>query len=209
MDLLDGDVSYEIRLQIPMSVGQRYGDPPTGMRGAAAASARTRIRIDTNVQMRGKITNIESPSHPGIQATSYKSRAGERSQRRATVAYRSPDFLEQDFVLCIQADKIDRPRCFAELDPRGSGTVAMQLALLPKFDLPPISSQEFIFVVDRSGSMAGMRIETAKDTMAMLLRFLPGDGTTFNIFSFGSHCDSLWGRSALYSSSTMSEAVSH
>ncbi|KAG6380484.1 hypothetical protein JVT61DRAFT_8637 [Boletus reticuloceps] len=56
-----------------------------------------------------------------------------------------------------------------EGDEEGS-TIAMQLTLVPKFQAPKIPSQEYIFIIDRSGSMSNTPIETAKRTLIMLLR---------------------------------------
>lgn len=143
--------------------------------------------------MRGAIKSITSPSHT-------------ISPSDVSAEFLSESFLEQDFVLVIKADGLNEPRCFAEQHP--SGTVAMQLTLVPQLDLPLISAQEYIFLVDRSGSMGGGRIETAKETLVMLLRALPTKGTTFNIWSFGSSCDSLFAESMPYSASTLAQAVS-
>lgn len=85
----------------------------------------------------------------------------------------------------------------------------MQLTMVPKFKLPPVASQEYIFLVDRSGSMEGDRIRTARRCLTLLLRSLPARGTLFNIFSFGNICDSLWGRSMEYNEQTLAEAVSY
>lgn len=207
MDLMDNDVSTEVRLQIPMCVGERYGEVPEGMDGASGPSAHTRVRFNANIQMKGVIASVTSPSHPGVHVAAYQTHVGRPSRHRATVRFRSPYFLHSDFVLVVKAAGLDRPRCFAEHDPRGSGSLAMQLTLMPKFDLPPVQSQEYIFLVDRSGSMRNSRIETAKRTLSMLLRALPFDGTTLNIFSFGSRCDSLWTSSMAYSDAVLAQAV--
>lgn len=148
--------------------------------------------------MKGPIKSITSPTHTIV--------ASQDESMIQKIEYHSEDFLQRDFVLIIKADGLDAPRCFVERHP--TGTVAMQLAMVPKFDLPPIDSQEYIFVVDRSGSMHGARIETARNALMMLLHALPSRGTTFNIFSFGRICDSLFPRSVEYTEETLVEAVS-
>jgi Mg-chelatase subunit ChlD len=77
--------------------------------------------------------------------------------------YVSQDFLKQDFVLSITAEGLDAPRCFAQR--AANGATAIQLSIVPNFNLPSISRQEYIFLVDRSGSMGGSRIKTAKRTL--------------------------------------------
>jgi hypothetical protein len=47
----------------------------------------------------------------------------------------------------------------------------MQFTIVPNFQLPPVKGQEYIFLIDRSSSMSGARIETAKrfvDTLDVL-----------------------------------------
>ena len=67
--------------------------------------------------------------------------------------------------------------------------------------------QEYIFLVDRNGSMGGARIETAKRALVMLLRALPHQGTSFNLFSFGTTCSPLWAESMPYNAETLETAV--
>lgn len=190
MDLMDADLPDQIRLQLPVCAGMRYGEPPEGM--APPLDTARRVEVAANIFMQGAITSITSPTH-----------SLETSETSAT--FTSECFLKGDFVLIIRADKLDEPRCFIERHPMG--TVAMQLTMVPKFDVSPISSQEYIFLLDRSGSMTGDRIATARQTLVMLLRALPARGTTFNIFSFGDHCDSLFPESVAYTAGSLAEAV--
>lgn len=177
----------------------RYGALPTGI-ATARQTPPHRVAISADVYTTGAVKSITSPTHPDLTTES----GGGQAPRYAK--YTSPDFLSRDFVLSVVAEGLDAPRCVAQRTEEGH--VAMQLALVPKFKLPPIPAQEYIFLVDRSGSMEGDRIETAKRGLMMLLRSLPAQGTTFNIFSFGSHCSGLWAQSMEYNEHTLGLAVS-
>lgn len=68
---------------------------------------------------------------------------------------------------------------------------------------------EYVFLVDRSGSMEGGRIEAVKAALQILLRSLPTRKTTFNIISFGSSFSPLWQKSQVYGTDTVEEASKH
>ncbi|KAI2654016.1 von Willebrand factor A domain-containing protein 5A [Labeo rohita] len=99
------------------------------------------------------------------------------------------------------------------------GDPALMISLYPEFPADVMSSLasqgEFVFVVDRSGSMdckmhhgndAQMRIESARDTLLLLLKSLPM-GCYFNIYGFGSHFESFFPQSVVYNEDTMDEAL--
>lgn len=210
MDLMDDDFKDEVRLQLPLTVGSRYGIEPSELADASAASSQTLLRITADILMGGVIRSIKCPGHDDLTTfTPYVTRTGQTSRRRRTVKMHSPTFLSKDFVLVVRADGLDEPRCFAERDENGSGTIAMQLTWVPNFKLPPIPGQEYLFLIDRSGSMSGSRIDVAKRALIMLLRFLPSAGTTINIVSFGSSFKAFWENgSAEYSNQVLASAVS-
>lgn len=212
MDLLDEALRDHVRLQLPMHVAKRYGTPPAAMHNASAADSRTRLHISVDVQTRDVIHDISSPTHP-IALRRYKGRSGQQSQRRMSAVWKSSEFLISDFVITIHADGLDKPRCFAEVlharetGSREGSTIAMQLTLVPKFLAPKIPSQEYIFIIDRSYSMIGDSIETAKRTLIMLLRLLPSTRTSFNILSFGGCVTRLWQSSCALDPASLVEAV--
>ncbi|KAJ7619552.1 von Willebrand factor type A domain-containing protein [Roridomyces roridus] len=125
------------------------------------------------------------------------------------VSLASESALEKDFVLTIKSAGLDTPRCVAELHP-SNDTVAVGLTLVPRFKLPDLSRQEFVFLVDRSGSMSRNRIEAAKKALVVMLRALPHQDSLFQIASFGSHHSFLWeSGSKAYNQVTLEEATHH
>uniref|UniRef100_A0A8C2Q675 Uncharacterized protein n=1 Tax=Cyprinus carpio TaxID=7962 RepID=A0A8C2Q675_CYPCA len=99
------------------------------------------------------------------------------------------------------------------------GDPALMISLYPEFPAEVMSSlasqREFVFLVDRSGSMswkmhhgkdAQKRIESARDTLLLLLKSLPM-GCYFNIYGFGSCFECFFPQSVVYSEVTMEEAL--
>ncbi|KAA0724669.1 von Willebrand factor A domain-containing protein 5A [Triplophysa tibetana] len=95
----------------------------------------------------------------------------------------------------------------------------VMISLYPEFPKDAMSSLtaqgEFVFVIDRSGSMdcpmhrgegAQMRIESAKETLILLLKSLPM-GCYFNIYGFGSSYESFFPQSVVYNQNTMDQAL--
>lgn len=75
-----------------------------------------------------------------------------------------------------------------------------------QFDITAIKG-EYIFILDRSGSMDGTRMEKAKQALIIFLRSLPSD-SYFNIISFGSSYEKMYPESIRYENKKMKEAVS-
>ncbi|KAH7904058.1 von Willebrand factor type A domain-containing protein, partial [Hygrophoropsis aurantiaca] len=115
----------------------------------------------------------------------------------------------KDVILVITADGLDKPRAVMEPHPVHQ-TDAIGLTLVPQFK--PIESplgMEYIFLVDRSGSMEGANVDMARTAHTLLLQGLPSKNTTFNIFSFGSRVSSLWPASRTYDQNSVDAAMSH
>lgn len=193
-ELLDDEEADSLRFHLPVAgVGGRYG---TGGPAISPLGA-TFLKLSIDVEMVAPINKIHCPSHSVETTLGLNPSISPNllSSHYATVSFATPQPLEKDFVLIIKSAGLDSPRCVAEV---GMDSVGMSITVVPRFKLPDVSKQEFVFLVDRSGSMAEDRIETARKAMVVLLRSLPGKDTTFNIFSFGSTYDSLWPSSNPY-----------
>ncbi|XP_046842406.1 von Willebrand factor A domain-containing protein 5A-like isoform X2 [Xenia sp. Carnegie-2017] len=67
---------------------------------------------------------------------------------------------------------------------------------------------EFVFVIDRSGSMAGSYIKDAAETLLLFLKSIP-EGCYFNIIGFGSRYVHLFPESVPYNQKNLEKAVKH
>jgi hypothetical protein len=65
---------------------------------------------------------------------------------------------------------------------------------------------EYIFLLDRSGSMGGDRIKQAKDSLILFLKSLP-EASLFNVISFGSEFKRMFKVSVPYTDEHLEEAV--
>jgi Mg-chelatase subunit ChlD len=163
--------------------------------------------------MASRIERIVSPSHRNdVRYTQVAhSTTGGPSVYTSSVTFKSNAAarrLDRDFVLAVQAAGLGKPRCVAEVD-RKRNSVAMSLSLVPNFGAEELSAQEYVFIIDRSGSMAGEdRIMQAKEAMQILLKSLPSDNTYFNVVGFGSSYSVLWNGSQAYNYRNLKTAVS-
>jgi Mg-chelatase subunit ChlD len=105
---------------------------------------------------------------------------------------------------------MDRPQLLAQAHPDRPDEIACLVSLVPTFT-PPNPQEEmevvenerpeeadsiklpgeasdnvFIFIVDRSGSMGGQKMEMTKEALKLFIQSLPA-GCKFEIISFGSN----------------------
>ncbi|KAJ7468652.1 von Willebrand factor type A domain-containing protein [Mycena latifolia] len=219
-ELTEDEENDSIRFHLPVHIGARYGQAPQSapsvFKTTAFISSWSKapfLTIAASVEAIAPIAKIGSPSHtvstelgPDPKLPNFKELP---FSNYARVSLSSDSALDKDFVLAIKSAGLDAPRCVAELHPMHD-TVALGLTLVPRFKLPDLSRQEFVFLVDRSGSMGGKRIEAARKALVVMLRALPHQDSLFQITSFGNRCDALWPKgSKPYNQETLDQATRH
>jgi Ca-activated chloride channel family protein len=196
------------RFMIPTTVSPRYApaEDRTGV-GQPDSEAlnppvdwRVPYGLDLSVRVRmpGRITTLESPSHP-------VSVSMDDSGATVTLAQGSVA-LDRDFVLSIDAEGLDRPQAWVERHEKGGEAVAV--GFIPAFPGVSTSPAEIVFLVDRSGSMQGTSIQEVRNALQLCLRsMIPG--CRFNVIGFGSTYEPLFPKSRAYDDASLREASEH
>ncbi|XP_062417043.1 von Willebrand factor A domain-containing protein 5A-like isoform X2 [Pungitius pungitius] len=137
-------------------------------------------------------------------------------QTQATVKLAAGHKFDRDVELLIYYKDAHQPSAVVEAGRASSqpgslmGDPVVMLSLYPEFPQAVMSSMascgEFVFLLDRSGSMQGERIKNARDTLLLLLKSVPL-GCYFNIYSFGSSFEHIFPKSEEYNQKTMEEAL--
>ncbi|XP_053902401.1 LOW QUALITY PROTEIN: von Willebrand factor A domain-containing protein 5A-like [Malaclemys terrapin pileata] len=148
--------------------------------------------------------------------------AGNRTTAQVSLAEAPP--WDRDVELLVYYAEPHKPSAVLEVGLPGAepgslmGDPAVMVTLLPNLPeaVPGQSSAgEFIFLLDRSGSMgrpmdgrdgSRQRIDSAKETLVLLLKSLPL-GCYFNIYGFGSRFKSFYPQSVGYIQQTMAESL--
>ncbi|XP_074158838.1 von Willebrand factor A domain-containing protein 5A-like isoform X2 [Sminthopsis crassicaudata] len=130
--------------------------------------------------------------------------------------------FDRDVEILVYYREVNTPSVSVELGQADAkpgslmGDPAVMVSFYPSIpESQGESTGEFIFLMDRSGSMscpmhsqgdAQSRIDSAKETLVLLLKSLPL-GCFFNIYGFGSSFDSFFPESVVYTQQSMEEAV--
>ncbi|KAM7050646.1 von Willebrand factor A domain-containing protein 5A-like isoform 2-T3 [Molossus nigricans] len=153
-----------------------------------------------------------------LSATEY---LGDRTSAQVSLA--EGHKFDRDVELLIHYREVHAPSVAVELGKPVAkpdclmGDPSAMVSFYPNIpeDQSPITCGEFVFLMDRSGSMgcpmsnqnkSQLRIEAAKETLIWLLKSLP-IGCYFNIYGFGSSYEAFFQNSVKYTQDTMEEAL--
>uniref|UniRef100_A0A8C9RT03 von Willebrand factor A domain-containing protein 5A-like n=1 Tax=Scleropages formosus TaxID=113540 RepID=A0A8C9RT03_SCLFO len=217
---------HALRFCLPAVLNPRY--TPAGTQeltlmgkvpGAQAGDVPYTLSLTMDIYSPSSIQSVES----NCPLTPLEFFSQDKTQAKVSL---SPGHqFDRDVELLLYYSEPHQPMAILEAGQPGvqSGslmgdTVAM-LSFYPEIHVekssPMMSSGEFIFLVDRSGSMGcplnrsndnESRISSARDTLLLLLKSLPL-GCYFNIYGFGSHHESFFPESVEYTQTTMETAL--
>ncbi|ELR24909.1 von Willebrand factor type A domain containing protein [Acanthamoeba castellanii str. Neff] len=203
---LEGEM---VRFTLPTTIAPRYqGQGTTAserealkevttMSSTSSSSSSSKpygLELDIAIEMPSPVLSVESPSHP----IRFQLNGDTPTKGRVTLATQETA-LDRDFVLMIQQKDAHQPGLWVDSERQ-----AVMLSLYPKF-IEVEQKREFIFLLDRSGSMAGSSMNDAKNALQLFLRSLP-EGCKFNIVGFGSKYEFLFRQSRAYDDRSLQEA---
>lgn len=148
------------------------------------------------------ISTVISPTHSVIT---------QRNEEAIVVSLGQPQPLENDLVISVMHTDPHTPSVLIECGGHSlsqhsyMGAPAVMLNFFPKFDTKRAAC-EFIFLIDRSGSMSGGYMRSAKETLKLFLKSIPSD-CHFNIIGFGSRYEVVFPESVVYTQESLDYAV--
>ena len=203
------DAEGGVRFSLPAVLKPRYtpvgSTDPLAKTEAAShhGSAPAVFSFHLEVASRG-VSDVTSPTHQ----LSKETRGGV-----IKASFNEGQPLDKDLVVVVQYKSPYEPKAIVENGEKGadkesmmSGPVVM-LNFFPQFKSSKAAC-EFIFLVDRSGSMSGEFIKSARETLILFLKSIP-PGCSFNIIGFGSNYESLFPSSVPYNQENLDRAIQH
>ncbi|GLB42640.1 hypothetical protein LshimejAT787_1200890 [Lyophyllum shimeji] len=200
----NGTKLHQLRFVLPRAYLQRWGGPPTAKITSGVKHENVPFTMDVTIQQAGRIYNVL-----GAAAQLGRHPAGHFDETFASVHIERKNTSTKltDIVLAIEAAGLDKPRAFIEPHPSPDrSSTAIALSYMPTKPINSPFGMEFIALVDRSGSMGGVKLEMVKSALKTLVKSLPTKNTTINVFSFGSKVGSLWPSSNSYDDVSVDKA---
>ena len=168
------------------------------------------FEFEMKVKAISAISEITSPSN------TLRVEVDETDKNQAEVTLAEAHKFDKDVVVHILTREPFKPQAIIENGVKIEGkedregfmaNSVVMLNFFPEFKSSESSETgEFVFVVDRSGSMSGSRNNSAKETLLLFLKSLP-DGCYFNVVGFGSSYKTLFNKSQVYNDANLKKAT--
>ena len=203
------DAEGGVRFNLPAVLKSRYtpvgSANPMAKTEAASHSGSVPAVFSFHLEVASRgVSDVTSPTHQlckksgsGIIKASINEGQLQDKDLVVIVLYESP--YEPKAI-------VEKGEKYANLESMMSGPVVM-LNFFPEFKSSKAAC-EFIFLVDRSGSMGGEFIKSARETLVLFLKSIP-PGCSFNIIGFGSNYESLFSSSVPYNQEHLDRAIQH
>ena len=209
------DAEGNVRFSLPSTLKPRYtpagsSDPLARVEGGAQgqveqASASSVQKFQLTVFNATSVAEVTSPTHT-VTATRNS------DENKINVVLVGSQALSSDLVILVEYKEPHVPSTLVENgSSEKEGIMKLPTAMVNFFpDFEDIDAAcEFIFLVDRSGSMSGGFINSARETLILFLKSLP-EGCNFNIVGFGSSYEKLFPAvSVPYSQESLDKATRH
>ena len=162
-----------------------------------------------NARIEGDVNKVESVSHKLKVTTTIDDKGFQVTDVTLAEEHR----FDKDLVLTIAPGNLHRPHVIVEAGSTSEANhsllqnPAISLNYFADFSSAE-SVSELVFVIDRSGSMAGSYIDAAKETLMLFLKSIP-KGCFFNIVGFGSTYTFLFPCSVPYEQTHLDMASKH
>ncbi|KAK7882531.1 hypothetical protein WMY93_028705 [Mugilogobius chulae] len=211
---LDVQADEALRFCLPAVLNPRY--QPAGTESSVKVTSVPSSLVPYDLTFSARVESSRPVSKVESSCTMDPVQYLNQDQTKASVKLAAGHKFDRDVELLIYYKDSHQPSAVVEAGQASAkpgslmGDTALMLSLYPEFPKDIMSSissfGEFVFLLDRSGSMAGSRIASARDTLLLLLKSLPM-GCYFNIYSFGSSFEQIFQESVEYNQKTMEEAL--
>ncbi|XP_036356119.1 LOW QUALITY PROTEIN: von Willebrand factor A domain-containing protein 5A [Octopus sinensis] len=200
---LSCEVDGAVKFHMPFVLNPRYGLKPADENYQNAPKPKE-FSFNASVNWNSQIKDIKSEHPVNVEYQDNKC--------HATVRMAKEFNFEKDLLLQVYYEDVEKPQVILEKgDENSKGMFSKDIMMINVFpELPQVkqtAANDYIFVIDRSGSMSGEKIEAAKDTLLLFLKSLPL-GCSFNVISFNNDFEFLFKEgSREYSEDSLNEAL--
>ena len=208
------DAEGGVRFSLPSTLKPRYTpagstDPlasvPTGEEQQVKSGSVSAVSwFHMTVEEAEAIAKVTSPTH-SIKVTP------KADVDQLHVHLSEEKELGSDLVILLTMKEPHTPKAMLEKGVEKKGefmsSPGVMLNFLPNFAKVEAAC-EFIFLVDRSGSMSGAYIRSARETLMLFLKSIP-EGNYFNIIGFGSSYRTLFPNTVPYDEKHLEKALKH
>ena len=156
--------------------------------------------VNVNIHSTFPIKAIDTKIHAPTIITQIDEFNASVSLDRTNINIPNEDF---ELVYEIDQEALKRPKLLLTLHPKFKDDYAFWYSFSPKEaikdELSDLSQNidnfqgNFVFCIDRSGSMSGGRISLAKESLLYFIRSLPDTNSNFEIISFGTMYEPMFG----------------